>query len=182
MNDPSPTPAVEPGTVSNEEAQPARQAPDSLPAETGGEAAVPVDPAVGVRKYEPPASAESDRTYGIEYLILGLLLVGLVLVFSERAQKLLRTFYDPFVITLLIVVFVEYLILKARDRTYVLEREIELHVRKRREMQEAADACLREIDRELRESVAGASSGGEDERDGARQEVLRRIRAHLGGG
>jgi hypothetical protein len=121
---------------------------------------------------------ERDRSAGIEYIILGLvLLVGATFV-SERVRRLLWLLYDPFVIFVLVLVFAEYLVLKARDRTYALEREIELMRRKRLEAERRADdaaatieALLAELPRAGAEGespsggafVAAASAAGEDE-------------------
>jgi hypothetical protein len=104
-------------------------------------------PSNGPRVHDPAgATAEVDRSYGIEYVALCLLIAALVFYFSERARKLLSFLYEPTVILLLIVVFAEYLILKARDRSYVLEREVELQRRKRREMGEALVECRRALE------------------------------------
>jgi len=88
----------------------------------------------------------TSPVYGAEYVAVALVVVALVFVFSERAQQALHFLYHPMTIFVVALVFVEYLILKARDRTYVLEREIELQQRKRRELETAVRDCRTTLD------------------------------------
>lgn len=115
------------------------------------------------------AASDGDRSAGIEYIVLALVVLAAVTYFSERVQRLLQLLYNPFVIFVLVLIFAEYLVLKARDRTFALERELELTRRKRHEAERhVADA------RATLETVlaavgdAGDGAGGGADADAAR--------------
>ena len=75
------------------------------------------------------------------------------------------------------IVFVEYLVLKARDRTYVLDREIELHRRKRRELENLLSDC-----RSTLEVVTGESEDDESLTEEEQKKMLEDLKERLQSG
>jgi len=121
-----------------------------------------------------PVDADDPGSYGVEYVILAVALVVGVFLLSPRAQGLLSFLYAPQVILLVLVIFAEYIILKARDRSYALEREIE-HQRERRRVQQAMldelEAVLRQARLHLEEAPTGEERSLHDRLQAVRAEL-----------
>ena len=112
----------------------------------------PIPPAVapkaGSSPASPPIADDHDESSdnGLQYAILAGFLVAGVFLLTPGARGLVQVFYNPWVVVLVLVVFAEYFILRARDRSYVLERELEFHRSRRkaeRELLDEADALMK---------------------------------------
>lgn len=103
-------------------------------------------------------------------IILGVFFTGLIL--SGLAQGLLRKIYDPMAFVLLVLLFVEYILLKGRDRSRIYRLELDqLHEKRRADLRD-----IRQWESQLGE-IEGLFAGRDgDCGDGASQKALEKIR------